>query len=218
MTLPHYSSTGQKQAAYGVPADIFGQPKTNQNLLKSAYEHYLNKKRVNIAKVKNRADVRGGGRKPWRQKGTGRARAGSNRSPLWRGGGVTFGPTGEENYIKKLNKKAKVLALKQALTLKNKQIISLKSLPVDGKTATMHKLLFGVLKLDRKVIIVDSKSDQPVRLAVRNLADVDLVDVAYLNVFRILNADWLVFTAASLENLQARAGSLNTGTVKQTQT
>ena len=207
MTLPHYTSSGQKQTAYSVPADVFSRPQTNHNLIKAAYEHYLSKKRVNLAKVKTRAAVRGGGRKPWKQKGLGRARVGTIRSPLWRGGGVVFGPSGQENYAKKLNKKAKVLALKQALTLKKEQAISLKSLPTDGKTATMHSLIFKSLKLNRKVLIVDSKADQPVRLSVRNLKDVALIDVAYLNVFRVMNADWLIFTAAALESLQERFSS-----------
>ena len=214
MNLPHYNSSGQKQTAYDVSADIFNLPKTNHNLLKAAYEHYLSQKRVNLAKVKTRSLVRGGGKKPHPQKGTGRARAGSIRSPLWRGGGVIFGPTGQENYAKKLNKKAKSLALKQALTLKNKNILSLKSLPEDGKTATLNKLLFQTLKLDRKILIVGFKTPESSRLAIRNLRDVSFIDVSYLNVFRILNADWLVFTADALENLQEKVSSLNVKSIK----
>lgn len=214
MTLPHYSSKGVKQTEQNVSDDIFSLSKTNHTLLKNAYLHYLNQKRVNLAKVKNRSDVRGGGRKPWRQKGTGRARVSTIRSPLWRGGGVVFGPSGQENYKTKINKKAKALALKQALTLKKTQILSLKSLPEDGKTATLSKLLFKTLKLNKKILIIDSKFDQSIRLAARNLQDVSLSDVAYLNVFKILNANWLVFTPEALESLQERISSLNVKSIK----
>ena len=107
MTLPYYDSSGQKEKAYSVAVEIFAREKTNNNLIKAAYEHYLSARRINLAKTKTRGLVSGGGRKPWRQKGTGRARVGSSRSPIWRGGGITFGPTGSENYAKKLNKKPK---------------------------------------------------------------------------------------------------------------
>ena len=214
MTLPHYNATGRKQTAYKVSADVFDLPRTNHNLLKLAYEHYLSQRRTNSAQVKNRSSVRGGGRKPWPQKGRGRARVSSIRSPLWRGGGVIFGPTGDENYSKKLNKKAKVLALRQALTLKNERIVTLKSLPEDGKTAILAKLLFETLKLDRKILLVGLGLPEPARLAARNLQDVDLIQVDYLNVFRVLNADWLVFTSAALESLQDRISSLNVKIMK----
>ena len=209
MTLPYYDSNGQKEKAYGVAVEIFAREKTNNNLIKAAYEHYLSARRINLAKTKTRGLVRGGGRKPWRQKGTGRARVGSSRSPIWRGGGIIFGPTGSENYAKKLNKKAKTLALKQALTMKNQQIICLKDLPDDGKTATMSKLFFETLKLNRKVLLIDHNSQVAAQRATHNLQDLQLLEVDYLNVFRIMNADWLVFTAAALEHLQERLSALN---------
>ena len=191
--------------AYSVETEIFDRPKTNDNLLKAAYEHYLASKRVNLAKVKNRSEVRGGGRKPWRQKGTGRARVGTIRSPIWRGGGITFGPTGNENYAKKLNKKAKLLALKQALTLKKTSTVCFKDLPTDGKTATMAKLLTS-LKLDKKILLVVSKPVDEARRAAHNLKDVQMIEAEYLSVFKVLNADWLAFTADGLERLQAHLG------------
>ena len=202
MTVPSYTAAGTKQTACAVPADIFGLKETNHRLVKAAYENYLDKKRANLAKVKTRGFVRGGGRKPWQQKGTGKARVGSIRSPLWRGGGVIFGPTGGENYVKKLNKKAKALALRQALTLKKDKVAVLQTLPEDGKTATLNRLLFDKLKLDRRVLLVDGGAAEPAKRAVRNLAEVELIDVSYLNVFRVMNADWLVFTAKALDNLK----------------
>ena len=209
MTLPHYDASGQKEKAYSVAVEIFGREKTNNNLIKAAYEHYLSARRINLAKTKTRGLVHGGGRKPWRQKGTGRARVGSIRSPIWRGGGITFGPSGSENYTKKLNKKAKTLALKQALTIKKDRIICLKDLPDDAKTATIAKLFFETLKLNRKVLLIDHHPQEAVRRATRNLQDLRLIEVDYLNVFRIINADWLVFTAAALDHLQERLSAFN---------
>ena len=205
MTVPQYDSAGQKIKACSIEAEIFNRPKTNANLLKAAYEHYLASKRVNLAKTKIRSQVRGGGRKPWRQKGTGNARAGSIRSPIWRGGGITFGPTGVENYAKKLNKKAKLLALKQALTLKKTAVVCFKDLPTDGKTSTMAKLLAS-LKLNKKVLLIVSKPAEETRRAARNLKDVQMIEAEYLSVFKVLNADWLAFTAEGLERLQAHLG------------
>lgn len=209
MTLPYYNSSGKKQDDYEVSDEIFGLSSINQNLIKTAYEYYLAKKRANLAKVKNRGQVRGGGRKPWQQKKLGRARVGSIRSPLWKGGGVIFGPSGRENYSKKMNKKAKQLALKHALSLNKKQIMIIKSLPGTSKTATMAKLLFKTLKLDRKVLLVDDQLNQETALAVRNLQDVALMPAAYLNVFRVLNADWLILTTAAVENLENRLKTLS---------
>ncbi|MYB39843.1 50S ribosomal protein L4 [Candidatus Saccharibacteria bacterium] len=202
MTVPSYTAAGTKQAGCAVPADVFGLKETNHRLVKAAYENYLDKKRANLAKVKTRGLVRGGGRKPWQQKGTGRARVGSIRSPLWRGGGVIFGPTGRESYVKKLNKKAKALALRQALTLKKDRVAVLQALPEDGKTATLDRLLYGKLKLNRRVLLVDARTEGPAKRAARNLAEVELIDVNYLNVFRVMNADWLVFTAKALDSLK----------------
>lgn len=207
MTLPHYSKTGKKQTNFKVSDSIFGLKKINQTLLKQAYEHYLNKKRVNLAKTKTRSLVRGGGRKPWPQKGRGVARAGTIRSPLFRGGGITFGPTGIENYTQKMNKKAKLTAIKQALSLNAKQMIVVTSLPTDGKTANMDKFLKD-LKLSRKILLIDHKPEPLAARAIRNLVDVNLMEVNYLNVYKILNYDWLVFTEDAIEVLEDKLGAL----------
>src|SRR5215510_6528191 len=97
--------------------DIFELTVENHELLKLAYDAYLANSRSAHAKTLKRGEVRGGGKKPWRQKGTGRARFGSSRNPIWRGGGIVFGPTGEENFTKKMTLKAKRTALRQALTM-----------------------------------------------------------------------------------------------------
>src|SRR5580692_6269259 len=118
MAVATYTAAGAKATT---PAKlnkaVFGVEVTSHELLKAAYTAYLGNSRMNLAVTKTRGLVSGGGRKPWKQKGTGRARFGSSRTPIWRGGGITFGPTGEENYSKQMNVKAKRLAIRQALSL-----------------------------------------------------------------------------------------------------
>ncbi len=103
----------------GLDSSVFGVEVKSHSLLKQAYVSYLSSGRENLATTKKRGEVRGGGKKPWKQKGTGRARFGSIRNPIWRGGGIVFGPSGNENYKKVLAKGAKRVAIRQALTLAN---------------------------------------------------------------------------------------------------
>src|SRR6185437_13827705 len=118
MAVPTYTKSGTKATtAAKLDATVFGVMPENHELLKLAYVAYLANGRDNLAVTKTRGLVSGGGKKPWKQKGTGRARFGSRRNPIWRGGGIAFGPTGEENYSKQMNTKAKRLAIRQALSL-----------------------------------------------------------------------------------------------------
>lgn len=115
--------------------EVFGLDVQNHELLKTAYDAYLANSRSSHAKTLKRGEVRGGGKKPWKQKGTGRARFGSTRNPIWRHGGVAFGRTGEENFTKKISKSAKKLAVRQALSLKNQdEAIKVESINTTGKT------------------------------------------------------------------------------------
>ena len=117
-----------------LPKDIFAVEVPNHELLKLAYDSYLANARLASATTKQRGEVSGGGKKPWKQKGTGRARFGSSRNPIWRGGGVVFGPRGNENYTKKLSKTAKKVAVRQALTVATKlRKLSLKMLRLLAK-------------------------------------------------------------------------------------
>src|SRR5487761_1835511 len=114
MAVPTYTKSGTKATtAAKLDVTVFSVMPENHELLKLAYVAYLANGRDNLAVAKTRGLVRGGGRKPWKQKGTGRARFGSSRNPIWRGAGVVFGPTGEGNYTKQLNTKAKRLAIRQ---------------------------------------------------------------------------------------------------------
>ena len=179
---------------------VFAVDVPNHELLKLAYESYLAAGRQVGAKTKKRGDVRGGGRKPWRQKGTGRARVGSSRNPIWRGGGVVFGPLGIENYTKKLSKASKRVALRQALTLANQagEITIIDDFKTAGKTKDAVAMLkVAGLEGKRRVLLVDNKTDEKIR-SVANLPSVELVSPTYLSVFYILNADAIVFTKEAL--------------------
>ena len=172
----------------------------NHELLKLAYDSYLAANRQVSATTKTRGEVRGGGKKPWRQKGTGRARFGSSRNPIWRGGGVVFGPLGIENYNKRLAKSTKRVVLRQALTLANRdgEITVIDAVKTTGKTREIVKLLADLNLADkRRVLLVDVKNELNLR-ATANLPQVELVSPTYLSVFHILNADAIVFTKEAL--------------------
>jgi large subunit ribosomal protein L4 len=181
-----------------LPKSVFGVDVPNHELVKLAYDAYLANNRLASATTLQRGEVRGGGKKPWKQKGTGRARVGSIRSPLWRGGGVTFGPRGNENYSIKISKTSKRVALRQALTLANEaKKIVVKDVSTTGKTAEIVKFLADN-KLDRKVLLVtDDKSNELIR-ATANLQGVLLISAKYLAVYHILNADHIVLSTKSV--------------------
>jgi len=176
--------------------EVFSLDVQNHELLKTAYDAYLANSRSSHAKTLKRGEVRGGGKKPWKQKGTGRARFGSTRNPIWRHGGVAFGRTGEENFTKKISKSAKKLAIKQALSLKNaeKAVIVLDE-PVKmlGKTKEAANLLKKLGLEDKNVLAVTKEKYPELVRATNNIANLKLVRATYLNVFDILNADAVVF-------------------------
>ena len=186
--------------------DVFGLSVENHELVKLAYDSYLANSRSSHAKTLKRGEVRGGGKKPWKQKGTGRARFGSTRNPIWRHGGVAFGRTGNENFTKKLSKGSKLLAVRQALSMKNaeKAIVVLdKDVKLDGKTKSAVKVLKD-LKLDGKnVLAVANEKTPEVLRSTNNLPNVKLVRATYLNVFDIMNADAIVFSEAALKSTTA---------------
>lgn len=205
-SVPTFSASGSKATtAAKLDAKVFGVKTENHELLKLAYEAYLANGRENLAVVKTRGLVSGGGKKPWKQKGTGRARFGSSRNPIWRGGGIVFGPTGLENYTKKLNTQSKRLATRQALSLKaadSKVTVIEKLVSKEGKTSEIAKLL-AKLGANRSVLIaVTDKTPELVR-ATSNLQNVTLVSANYLNVYDILNADTIVLTSDAQKAVEA---------------
>jgi len=156
--------------------------------------------RENLAVTKTRGLVSGGGRKPWKQKGTGRARFGSSRNPIWRGGGIAFGPTGLENYSKQINVKAKRLAIRQALSLavEANNVIVMEDIVLKlGKTAELVQLFEKVGASRNILVVVDSKTPELLR-ASRNLANVKLVSATYVNTFDAMNADTIIFSQPAL--------------------
>ena len=176
----------------------------NHELLKLAYDSYLANSRGANATTKRRGEVRGGGKKPWKQKGTGRARFGSSRNPIWRGGGIVFGPLGNENYTKKVPATSKRLAVRQALTLaKQADKIVIADLKTTGKTSEVAAFL-AKNKLDvRRVLLVPEVKTEQMSRATKNIQSIELVSPTYLTVFHILNADKIVISAKALPKIEA---------------
>lgn len=196
-----YKADGSKASkAAKLDTAVFGLKVENHDLLKTVYTAYLSNGRTNNAVTKTRGLVRGGGKKPWKQKGTGRARFGSSRNPIWRGGGIAFGPTGFENYSKSINVKAKRLAIRQALSLaadSNKVIVIENLTAKEGKTSEIVSLLSKVGATRKTLVVVDTLHNDIVR-ASNNLAEIKLVQARYLNVYDVLNVDSIVITNAAL--------------------
>ena len=186
--------------------DIFSLKVENHELIKLAYDSYLANSRSSHAKTLKRGEVRGGGKKPWKQKGTGRARFGSTRNPIWRHGGVAFGRTGEENLTKKLAKNSKKLAVRQALSLQNKDkkitIIDTFSCPKGKTKETLQMFAKNKIENDGCILLVVSVKDELVNRATNNLNNVKVVRPTYLNVFDILSADRIVITEKSLAEIE----------------
>lgn len=202
MAVPTYTASGNKATTPAkLDKAVFGVEVANHQLVRQAYDTYLANGRDNLAVAKTRGLVRGGGKKPWKQKGTGRARFGSSRNPIWRGGGIVFGPTGEENYTKKLPVATKRLAIRQALSLAsdaNKIVVIEKLTSKEGKTSEVVKLL-AKLDAQRNVLVVVSEKTPELIRATANLQDVKLVSAKYVNVFDVMNANRIVLTADALK-------------------
>ena len=183
--------------------DVFGLSVDNHELVKLAYDAYLANSRSSHAKTLKRGEVRGGGKKPWKQKGTGRARFGSTRNPIWRHGGVAFGRTGEENFTKKISKSAKLQAVRQALSMQNASKAVSTIAKFDAKTAKTKDAV-KELKLEagkNYLLVVPEKTNEILR-ATNNIANLKVVRPTYLNVFDIMNADQIVIVEAALPTIE----------------
>ena len=196
-----YSKTGtKKEAAVKLSASVFA-VEANHDLVNRAYTAYLANGRSNNARTLERGEVRGGGKKPWKQKGTGRARAGGTRLAHWRGGGVAFGPTGNENYSVSMPVKAKRAAIRQALSLQaaEKRIVVIEDfVSTDGKVAGTLKLI-EKMKLEGTILLVVEQKDQLIDRSTRNIPGIKAVSAKYLNVYDILNADQILVTQKGLD-------------------
>ena len=191
-----------------LPKEVFAVEVPNHQLLKLAYDAFLANGRQSSATTLQRGEVRGGGKKPWKQKGTGRARFGSSRNPIWRGGGIVFGPRGNENYSLKVSKTSKLVALRQALTLANQaKKITISDVKTTGKTSEIAKF-FADQKFhkDAKVLIVVDEKTPALMRATNNLENALLVRANYLSVYYILNADNIVISPAAVKAVEAWLG------------
>ena len=185
----------------------FDNEKINYHAIYRAINVCMSNKRCACAKTKNRSEVRGGGKKPWRQKGTGRARSGSIRSPLWVGGGIVFGPRGNQNFKLKQNSREYSVAFRSSLLSKINNLIVLN---YDFKNIKKTKDIVKILedfklncndKKNKILIIVDKISDfdKKFKLSTNNINKVKLVDTNYINVYDIINAKYLLFTLKAFE-------------------
>jgi len=202
-TVPVYNTEGKETEMLELSDAVFGVP-IKEHVVAEVVEAQRASGRQLLAHVKERGEVRGGGRKPWRQKGTGRARHGSIRSPLWRGGGVTFGPRKARAYGKKINKKVRRAALRMVLSDKaaNGKLVVIDALPVEGKTKVMAGLRKILPGSGRKMLISLDKKDDTVIRALSNLPKTDVISVKSLNVLDLLNREYLLVTKNAISVIE----------------
>lgn len=175
----------------------------NDTVLYDAITLTRNAQRQGTADTKTRSEVSGGGRKPWKQKGTGRARQGSTRAPHWPGGGIVFGPH-PRSYSKKMNRKERKLALKSALSYKviGSELIIIDSLNIaDGKTKTMVNIL-NDLKLNGNILLVVESLNENIVLATRNLPNVILLEASEINTYDVIASDVMVVTSEAIKQIE----------------
>ncbi|MBE9065041.1 50S ribosomal protein L4 [Leptolyngbya cf. ectocarpi LEGE 11479] len=175
------------------------------HIVHRAIVRQMHNSRQGTLSSKTRSEVRGGGRKPWRQKGTGRARAGSNRSPLWRGGGVIFGPKPRDFEVK-MNRKERRLALRTAFQSRVEDMVVVQSF-ADQLTSPKTKEVLSAMErwgldADQKTLMITAEKNETIHRSVRNVANIKLILATNLNVYDILLADQLVVTATALEKIQ----------------
>jgi large subunit ribosomal protein L4 len=209
MKVKIYNQAGEVIGEQELSAAVFGVA-PNVALVHQAVVAQQANSRVVIAHTKGRGEVRGGGRKPWQQKGTGRARAGSIRSPLWKGGGVTFGPTKERNFKQKINKKMKRKALLMVLSdkVKDEKLVVLDKLELpEIKTKKMNEILKKLPLVGRRLVILE-KSDDKIIKSLRNLPKVEYLRADSLNVLEVIKANSLLVTQAGIKIIEKIYGAV----------
>ncbi|MDO8490268.1 MAG: 50S ribosomal protein L4 [bacterium] len=209
ITVDVYNASGVVVSKQELPSDIFG-VEVKEGVVHLAVLAQQANARPMVASTKTRAEVRGGGKKPWKQKGTGRARHGSIRSPLWRGGGITFGPRTDRNYSLKINKKARRKAVCMVLSQKvlDGQVILVDSLQFEKPTTKAAAAWLKVLPLTSKtkraakVAIVAPSGSTVVNKSFRNIPAANIVPAHSLNVIDLIQAQYLVMPVASITEIQ----------------
>ncbi len=201
ITLPVVSLAGEKVGEIELSNEVFGITEKNEQVVHDAAVAEQANYRQATAKTKKRHEVSGGGKKPWRQKGTGRARAGSSRSPIWVGGGKVFGPDGNQSYKVSQNKKAHALALKTVLSQKvNNGLIVIDELKADKVSTKDFKANLASVKAEGKVLLVTS--DEKVILSAKNIDRLEFRAVNNISVYDVLNANVLVISKKDIETLE----------------
>jgi len=200
MKIKLYNQQGEELRDLELPDDIFGL-KINNELLHQAYIAQKNNSRSPIANTKTRKEVRGGGKKPWKQKGTGRARASSIRSPLWRGGGVVFGPTNERNFSQKINKKMKKTAILMALSSKavSGELIVVDDIKISEIKTKAADNIVKSLPIKNKALIAQPEKNEILQKSFRNLPKIKTILANSLNVVDLMETKCLVLTELSIE-------------------
>lgn len=211
MTLQIYNENGEKTGELDVNPKIFD-VKLKSWVVEEAVSAKLSNARVTVAHTKDRSEVSGGGKKPWKQKGTGRARHGSIRSPLWKGGGVTFGPRNTKNFAKKINKKVKRQALLMTLTERAKEnaitvLSAISYATYDGKTKQLTALLKR-LNISAKHVLISLDAKKPeIFRAARNLPEIKLIAPNSLNAYDVLWGDALLTTVEGIRAIEKTYGT-----------
>ncbi|CUS25794.1 50S ribosomal protein L4 [Paucilactobacillus oligofermentans DSM 15707 = LMG 22743] len=197
-----YKQDGKENGSVDLNADVFG-IEPNESVVFDAILRQRASLRQGTHAVKNRSAVRGGGRKPWRQKGTGRARQGSIRSPQWRGGGIVFGPT-PRSYSYKLPQKVRQLAMKSVLSQKviDNGLVVVDSLKLDAPKTKDFAAVLNNLKVSEKTLLVLDESSENVELSARNLPNVTVVSASGVNILNVVNNTKLVITQAALSQVE----------------
>ena len=200
--LSVHNIKGEEIGEISLNENIFN-AKINKYLVHQVVKRYLADKRRGTASTKNRSEVSGGGAKPWRQKGTGMARAGSNRSPIWIGGGTVFGPT-PRDYSYSLPKKMKIVALKSVLSAKakNNEIMILDKLSLnENKTKKIIEILKNLKALKKPIVIIE-KEDKNIEQAIRNIQGAMALPVSKLNSYDLLNHGKAIFTKEAIKQIE----------------
>ena len=202
-----FNKAGEEVGKVSLDAHVFNVEPHAQAMFDAVQVYQANSRQA-TAKTKVRHEVSGGGKKPWRQKGTGRARAGSSRSPIWVGGGTVFGPTGVQNFKLSQNKKEHNLALRSALSqlgLSSKTkngLIVVDSLALDSKKTKDFANMLKALKAETKVLVVSDNLDENLILGCANLNWVKLVSTTNVSVYDVLNVDNLIISKDAIKTLQ----------------
>lgn len=198
-----YNIEGKESGEFSLP-DFFA-TEINEGILHEVATAELANKRITTAHTKTRGKISGGGKKPWKQKGTGRARAGSNRSPLWRGGGITFGPLNEQNFSKKINRKVKKLALKMAYAnkLNDSAIAVMENLNFENPKTKKGTAILSNLPFEKgSVLIASTSSDKNSSLVFRNIANINIETISSVSVVDLMKHKNLVITKQAIEELE----------------